>query len=332
MSGVLEAKIRLMRGRFLLDAAFAAPGVGVTALFGPSGAGKSLLLSALAGLARLQSGRIVLGERVLDDTAQALHTPAHRRGVGLVFQDARLLPHLSVRANLRFAQRRAPLRANGVLFDDATTFFEVGTLLDRPVHNLSGGEKSRVALARAVLTAPDFLLLDEPFAALDGARRRAFLTVLREMSRTFALPMMTVTHQIDDVTALADHVIGIREGRVVAAGPLQTAAADEPFQDLLDARDTGAPIRLGSQTAAAPAVWVRADNVLLARSAPSGLSARHVWPVHITQVKREGDNSVLVSLRAEDTTLFARVTPAAADELDLARGGAAWAIVKAHSL
>jgi len=330
MSAALTGAVKLSRGRFALDAAFNLPGAGVTALFGPSGAGKSLLLSALAGLARLQAGRIVLGDRVLDDVAQTLHTPAHMRGIGLVFQDARLMPHLTVRANLTFAQERAPPQANAVGFDDATAFFDIGALLDRRVLNLSGGEKSRVALARALLSAPEFLLLDEPFAALDGARRRAFLAVLRNMSRAFALPMLVVTHQIDDVAALADEVVGLDNGKVVAAGPLLAAASAPPFQALLDARDTGAPVKIAGGDH--PAVWVRADNVLLARLSPLGLSARHVWPAQITAVTREGEASVLVALQAEEGALFSRVTPAAADELELARGGAAWAIVKAHSL
>jgi molybdate transport system ATP-binding protein len=331
MSGALLARVRISRGRFLLDADFDAPGLGLTALFGPSGAGKSLLLSALAGLVRLQSGRIALGDRILADASQRMHVPAHERGVGLVFQDARLMPHLSVRNNLRFAQKRAPVRPSAVEFGDAASFFDIVSLLDRPVHNLSGGEKSRVALARAILSGPDLLLLDEPFAALDGARRRAFLSILRRMSREFSLPMLTVTHQIDDVAALADHLIGLDVGRVVAAGPLITAATSNGFQTLLDARDTGAPVKIkgGGE---APMAWVRADNVLLARVAPSGLSARHVWPAQIDALTQETETSVLIRMRADSGILFARVTPAAAAELELARGGDVWAIVKAHSL
>lgn len=331
MSGALAGEVRLNRGRFVLDAAFSFPRAGVTALFGPSGSGKSLLLSALAGLARLQAGRIVLGERVLDDVSENLHTPAHMRGIGLVFQDARLIPHLTVRANLTFAQKRAPPHADGVRFEDAASFFDIGALLDRRVHNLSGGEKSRVALARALLSAPDFLLLDEPFAALDGARRRAFLVVLRNMCRSFALPMLVVTHQIDDVAALADDVVGLDNGKVVAAGPLLSAASRSSFQSLLDARDAGAPFRIAARVEN-PAVWVRADSVLLARVSPSGLSARYVWPAEITAVSREGEDSVLVSVQTEEGVLLSRVTMAAAEELELARGGAVWAIVKAHSL
>jgi molybdate transport system ATP-binding protein len=331
MSSGLSAHVRVARGRFLLEANVTAPGEGVTALFGPSGAGKSLLLSALAGLVRLQSGRIELGGRLLDDTGQGLHTPPHMRGVGLVFQDARLLPHLNVRANLAFAQKRAPKRQGSLRFDEAVSFFDIASLLDRSIHNLSGGEKSRVALARAVLSAPELLLLDEPFAALDGARRRAFLATLKDMSRAFALPMMVVTHQIDDVAALADSVVALAAGKIVAAGPLMEVAVDERFQALLDAHDSGAPVKIAGQGPAA-AVWVRADNVLLARAAPNGLSARHVWRSEIEHLTHENETSTLVRVRAEQGAIFSRITPAACAELQLEQGGEVWAIVKAHSL
>ena len=331
MSGGLAAHVRVARGRFLLEANVTVPGEGVTALFGPSGAGKSLLLSALVGLVRLQAGRIELGGRLLDDASQSIHTPPHARGIGLVFQDARLLPHLNVRANLAFAQKRAPKRQGSLRFDEAVSFFDIASLLDRSIHNLSGGEKSRVALARAVLSAPELLLLDEPFAALDGARRRAFLATLKDMSRAFALPMMVVTHQIDDVAALADSVVALAAGKIVAAGPLMEAAVDERFQALLDAHDSGAPVRIAGQSPAA-AVWVRADNVLLARAAPIGLSARHVWRSEIEQLTPENENSILVRVRAEQGAIFSRITPAACAELQLEQGGEVWAIVKAHSL
>ena len=172
---MLEADIKLCQGRFALDARFTAPD-GITALFGPSGAGKSTLLSALAGL-KPASGRIALNGKSCEQLGP------HRRGLGLVFQDARLFPHLTVRGNLAYAHRRAPARLE---IAEVAEFFDIANLLDRPVGNLSGGEKSRVALARALVAAPDFLLLDEPFAALDGARRRAFLQVLRTAHRKYA--------------------------------------------------------------------------------------------------------------------------------------------------
>jgi molybdate transport system ATP-binding protein len=329
MSAGLVADIQLRRGAFALNARFETPHAGVTALFGPSGAGKSLLLSALAGLHRIEAGRITFGDRVLDDAATRTRTPAHLRGIGLVFQDARLLPHLSVRANLEYAFKRAPPHRQQVTITDVAEHFDIAALLDRAVRNLSGGERSRVALARAILSKPDLLLLDEPFAALDGARRRSFLSVLRDMHRTFSMPMLVVTHQIEDVAALADHVIGLRRGAVVAAGPLAPTVANEAFQTLLDVRDVGSAVRLG---ASAPSAWIRADHVLLASVPPVGLSARHVWQARILEITAEDEGSVLVRLDTEVGPMFARVTPAAAAELGLTQDGVVWAIVKAHAM
>lgn len=327
MSFPLSVAARLRRGDFALDVAFDAPAGSITALFGPSGSGKSLTLSATAGLASLTSGRITLGERVLEDTDARVRMPAHLRGIGLVFQDARLLPHLSVRKNLAFALKRAPPGAASISCADAAASVGIEDLLDRPVHNLSGGEKSRVALARALVSAPECLLLDEPFAALDGVARRAFLSMLRETNRNRALPMLVVTHQVDDVASLADHVVAMRAGRVEASGSPMVVAQSAAFQAALDARDSGAPVRVGDAV-----VWVRADNVLLARVAPTGLSARYVWPGRIKAMAFEAERSVLVTVRTENGVLFARITVDAANELQLSCGDATWAVVKAHAL
>lgn len=325
----LAVDIAMRRGAFALAARFDAPASGIAAVFGPSGAGKSLLLLALAGLGRIDSGGIRLGERVLHDSAAGVCVPAHLRGVGLVFQDARLLPHLSVRGNLEFAASRAPSGAARLSLAEAAQYFDIAALLDRPTRHLSGGEKSRVALARALLSAPDLLLLDEPFAALDGPRRRAFLDTLRRMHAEFALPMLVVTHQIDEAATLASCLIALKDGQTLAAGPLAELAGAPAFQQLLDARDIGAAVQLAG--ASAP-VWVRADHVLISLSEPAGLSARHVWQAQIESMAGEGPLSTLVRLRAQTGALFSRVTPAAVRELGLAPGASVWAVVKAHAL
>ncbi|MGE3142408.1 MAG: molybdenum ABC transporter ATP-binding protein [Hyphomonadaceae bacterium] len=330
MSRDLEAALAVRRGAFRLDAAFTAPGDGITALFGPSGAGKSLLLGALAGFERLESGRVVFDGRVLDDVGLGRRTPPHLREIGIVFQDARLFPHLSVRGNLRYAEARAPQGGGALALEEAAERFDLTALLDRRPRNLSGGEKARVALARAVLARPRLLLLDEPFAALDGVRRRVFVKALRALHEALRIPMIVVTHQIEDVAALADHVVALRAGAVVAAGPLAAATATEAFQALLDARDSGAAAVLRAGEGAA---WVRADQVLLAASAPTGLSARHVWPARIASLAQEADGAMLAVLETEaGQALRARVTAEAAAELALAPGRPAWAIVKAHAI
>lgn len=324
---VLSVEASVTRGAFKLDAKFTAPMDGVTALFGPSGAGKSLLLSAIAGLTRLDRGAISIGDRTLDDLAP------HTRGVGLVFQDARLFPHLSVRGNLDFAAHRAPRKL--LSLEEAANLFDIGAFLERPVRNLSGGERSRVALARALLSAPDFLLLDEPFAALDGARRQSFLDTIRTIHQRFGLPMLVVTHQIDDAAHLATHLIGLRNGAVLVSGALQPTAASTEFQSLLGPRDAGVAVPLARlhgklQTNSASA-WVRADAVLLATQPPQGLSARNVWPGRVKTIMPEA-TAKLVRVETDIGDVLARITVEAAEELQLAEDAAVWAIVKTHAI
>lgn len=322
------------RGAFSLAVDFDAPMQGITVVFGPSGAGKSMLLSTLAGLHRLAEGRVSLNGVVLEDVAAKERVSPHLRGIGLVFQDARLFPHLSVRGNLRYAERRRPAARLAPIVDEIAAQLDIADLLDRAVRNLSGGEKSRVGLARALLSAPELLLLDEPFAALDGKRRRAFLAMLRDISDRTRLPMMVVTHQIDDVAELADHVVALKDGAVIAHGSASDVMRRQEFTALLDGRDIGARVEVSAIPGGPPGrgVWVRADSVLLASEAPRGLSARNVWQGHIASIVREPDGSALVSLASQVGYISSRITPEALAELRLVEGGKAWAVVKTHSI
>jgi molybdate transport system ATP-binding protein len=330
---LLEADVRLRQGEFLLDACFTAPADSITALFGPSGAGKSTLLSVLAGLKGCE-GRIALNGRVCADGAAGLHVPPHQRGFGLVFQEARLFPHLTAGQNLAYARRRAP--ASRYEIGDVAAFFDIAGLLERPVGNLSGGEKSRVALARALLAAPEFLLLDEPFAALDGARRRAFIDVLLAAQRRYQIPMMVVTHNIDDAASMASHLIALKQGKVVAQGLFAAVAQQAQFQALLDRRDIGAVLSTAALRSAkdgsAGGLWLRADHVLIAVAPPQGLSARNILEGRISMLRAEPQGSLLVTLETEAGPVLARVTPEAARELDLKPGKPAWAVVKAQAV
>jgi molybdate transport system ATP-binding protein len=322
---MLDADLHLDQGKFSLDARFTAPD-GITALFGPSGAGKSSLLAALAGL-KAATGRIALNGKSVEGLA------AHQRGFGLVFQDARLFPHLTVRGNLAYAHRRAPPH---FAIAEVAEFFDIAAFLDRPVGNLSGGEKSRVALARALVAAPDFLLLDEPFAALDGARRRAFLQVLHRAHDQYKIPMLVVTHNIDEAAALASHLVALDGGKVLAQGGFAEVARQPGFQALLDQRDIGAVLPAAAlhsaKNEAAQGYWLRADHVLLAARRPEAISARNILEGRITALTREEDGSVLVSLQTASAPLLARVTAEAAQELALAQEKTAWAVIKAHAV
>jgi molybdate transport system ATP-binding protein len=323
----LSADIALELGTLKLAAKITAPGDGITVLFGPSGSGKSTILSVLAGLKRADRGDIRLGHHAVDEL------PPHRRGIGLVFQDARLFPHLSVRENIAYAWKRAPEQKRPAI-EAVASFFDIAAQLDRPVTNLSGGEKSRVALARAVAAAPDFLLLDEPFAALDGARRRAFIQVLTDMHRNYRLPMMVVTHNIDDAAALATHLVALTEGRVVVQGAFVDTCRAPQFQALLDTSDIGVAMPASSLRSAygGRSLWLRADQVLLASEEPHALSARNVLAGEVSAVIAESEQSRLVELITRSGIVLSRVTPEAVHDLSLAPGKKAWALAKAHTL
>lgn len=335
MTGALQAEMGLRQGQFLLKACFHIPADGITILFGPSGSGKTTVLKILAGLRRADQGRIVLDGRVLSDSRNSIFVPPYRRGVGLVFQDARLFPHLTASQNIHYAWSRAA-PAKRLDIDEVARFFDISALLERPVGNLSGGEKSRVALARALVSRPGFLLLDEPFAALDGARRRSFIQVLHAMNRAYDLPMMVVTHNIDDAAALGSHLLALANGRVVACDAFERASREVGFRALLDRADVGVSVSAsllrtlhGQDTGS---VWVRADQVLLAVERPRAISARNIVEGTITALTRETDGGVLIDIATEVGSILARVTLEAADELKLSQAQRIWALVKAYQL
>lgn len=214
---MISIAIRRRVGDFLLDVAFEGPRDGVTALFGPSGAGKSSMLAAIAGSGTIEAGRIALGDHVLFDSASGINVPPRARRIGWVFQDARLFPHLRVEANLRYGLKRAP-GPHRIGFEHVVAVLDIAHLLRRGVRDLSGGERQRVALGRALLSQPELLLLDEPLAALDGGRKGEILAYIARLKADFALPMLYVTHSADEVRAVADHVVLLDQGRVVATG------------------------------------------------------------------------------------------------------------------
>lgn len=240
---MIEVAVRRRLGAFTLDVAFEGPGDGVTVLFGPSGAGKSATLAAVAGTVAVERGRVVLGGRALTDTVAGVFVPPPRRRIGWVFQDARLFPHLRVEGNLRYGLKRAPL-PHPIAFDHVVEVLDIAPLLDRGVAELSGGERQRVALGRALLSQPELLLLDEPLAALDGARRGEILAYIQRLKADFALPMLYVTHDVEEVRAVADHVVMLDAGRVVAQGGVAVVGGGRIRATVVSRDATGVVVRV----------------------------------------------------------------------------------------
>jgi len=236
----LEVALRHRHPDFHLDVGFVVPATGVTALFGPSGAGKTLTLRHLAGLERADAGRIALGGRVLFDAATGIHVPPRARRVGLVFQDYALFPHLSVGGNVAYGLTAVPDGARSERVNDLLDRVGMSGYGARGIRTLSGGERQRVALARALAAEPELLLLDEPFAAVDFRARRGLRRALTEIQQSTGVPMVLVTHALEDVRALADTLVLIDAGRVAASGPAKDLLDDPPSgtaAELLGTRD-----------------------------------------------------------------------------------------------
>ena len=339
---------------FALDVAFTAPEAGVTALFGPSGCGKSTILSAVAGLLTPAAGRIAVGPEILLDTARRISVPAEHRRCAMVFQDARLFPHLSVETNLRYGLRRAPRGATGPGFAEVVALLGIDHLLQRRPAGLSGGERQRVALGRALLARPLLLLMDEPLAALDAARRREVLPFLARLRDAAGLPILYVTHALEEVDALADHLVLLEAGRVLAAGPVEDLAGRTDLAMLAGRRDAGVLIpctvtgdadglsRLGfaggtlvTTTHPGPPgtrlrLRVRARDVAVAVEEPRGLSTQNILPATLLAFAEAPDpGEVFLRLAAGPTVLLARITRDSVRRLGLRPGMPLWALVKA---
>ncbi|MFB2593501.1 molybdenum ABC transporter ATP-binding protein [Paracoccus sp. p4-l81] len=348
----VSVRLRHDFGGFSIDLAFDAP-PGVTVLFGPSGSGKSTVLNAVAGLLRPQSARISVAGRVLTDTARGIFVPPHRRRLGLIFQDGRLFPHLSVRQNLRygrwFAPRGARIPPEGQVID----MLGIGALLDRAPATLSGGERQRVAIGRALLSGPDLLIADEPLSALDDPRKAEILPFLERLRDEGGVPMLYVTHAPTEVARIATTLVVLDQGRLRRAGPAPDVLADPDTAG--PGRAAGAVIaaqviahhddgvtelaagdatlylpRLAAAVGTRLRLRIAAADVMLARGVPQGLSALNLLPGVVQGLARR-DGAVLVQLLTPAGPILARITERSARRLEVAPGAELTAIVKSLS-
>jgi molybdate transport system ATP-binding protein len=356
---MLQVELQHHAGAFTLDARLAAPVPGLTVVYGRSGAGKTTLLNLIAGLARPTAGRITLGDEVLVDSVRGIAMPPEARGIGYVFQDLRLFPHLDVRGNLDFGQRRARGRTAAIPRRRALELLDLGSLLERRIAGLSGGERQRVALGRALLAHPRLLLLDEPLAAIDAARRAELLPYFERLREERALPVLLVTHQYEEVLRLASEVVLLADGRVLAQGTptalclrpeLQPLVGPEALGTVIDSHVASIDTALGLATVPigsagslrVPAaglqpgqplrVQLLARDLILATREPLGLSVRNRFQGQVLALREAGDHDCLVDIDAAGTRLVARVTGLAARELALAPGVPVWVLVKSVSL
>ena len=338
----IDARFRATLGSFDLDAEFSLPSRGVTALFGASGSGKTTLLRLIAGLNRAPGSLIVNGETWQDD-----HTflPTHRRALGYVFQEASLFPHLNVNGNLEYGWKRVPPAERRIGFDDVVEWLGLAALLAHRAQQLSGGQRQRVAIGRALLASPRLLLMDEPLSALDAASRADILPYLERLHRQLELPIIYVSHALDEVARLADTLLLIEAGTITYQGPLVDGLTrlDLPLAH----RDTAGTVidttvvshdaefhltqvSHGSLTLSLPGlhaapgqplrIRVAARDISLTLTPPTQTSILNLLPARITELVDDAPGQVLVRLALEDAVLLSRITRKSAHALDLQPG------------
>jgi molybdate transport system ATP-binding protein len=353
----LAIDIRHRLGTFLLDAQFETGG-GLVALFGRSGAGKTSIVNVIAGLIRPDQGCVTIDGVVLVDTARGLFVPRHRRRIGYVFQEGRLFPHLTVRQNLLYGRWFAPRAERAGELERVVDLLGIEGLLERRPGRLSGGEKQRVAIGRALLADPRLLLMDEPLAALDEARRAEILPYIERLRDQSRVPIVYVSHSVAEVSRLASSIVVLSEGRVAAAGPTSEIMHRLDLFPLTGRAEAGAIVeatverhderfgltelrsraglwrlpRLDAPVGARLRLRVRARDVMLAKTAPVDVSALNVLPGVVADIGAHDGPIVEVRLDCNGEALLARLTRYSVERLGLAPGTPVHALVKSVAL
>ncbi len=355
---MIEIEVLRRRKKFSIEVKTSLEQVGITTLFGPSGSGKSTLIELVAGLLKPDSGRIVVDGHVLFDHAAGIDLRPEQRRLGLVFQDARLFPHLSVRANLIFGMRRLAPQDRRLAFDDVVDLLGIGRLLTRRPVQLSGGERQRVAIGRALLASPDLLLMDEPLASLDQPRKNEILPFIRRLPDELAMPVIYVSHALEEVIRLSDRVVVLSEGQVRASGPVEDilsrpdlapltgrfwagavidaeVAASDPVFALTELHFPGGTL-LVPQLDHAPGtrvrVRVRSRDISIGLTPPVQSSVLNAIAATVVSITEDDIAQADIVLDARGTRLLARITRRSVAHLGLAPGSQVYAMIKAASV
>ena len=355
MSGI-EVSLQSQLGGFSLDVTFEAPARGVTALFGRSGSGKTSVLRAVAGLVRTPRGIVRINRETWQDETRFI--PTHQRPLGYVFQEASLFPHLSVKRNLEYGWRRVPAADRQIPFHDVVELLGIGALLKRATHSLSGGERQRVAIARALLTSPKLLLMDEPLSALDHGAKQAILPYLESLHDEFAIPSLYVSHDPNEVARLADHMVMLDQGKVLAQGDAATLLTrlDLPLSGYDDASALlegtvsshdhtyhltwismhGGRVAVSREDLPVgrhARVQIQARDVSLSLKAHSDTSILNILPARVVDTHDINQTQMLVRLALEDgQTLLSRITRRSAMGMGIHEGMQLYAQVKSVAL
>ena len=331
---MLELNFSQTLGNHCLTINETLPANGITAIFGVSGAGKTSLINAISGLTRPQKGRIVLNGRVLNDAEKGICLTPEKRRVGYVFQDARLFPHYKVRGNLRYGMSKSMVDQ----FDKLVALLGIEPLLDRLPGSLSGGEKQRVAIGRALLTAPELLLLDEPLASLDIPRKRELLPYLQRLTREINIPMLYVSHSLDEILHLADRVMVLENGQVKAFGALEEVWGSSVMNPWLPKEQQSSILKVTVlehhphyAMQAALRIRIQASDVSLVLQPPQQTSIRNVLRAKVVN-SYDDNGQVEVELEVGGKTLWARISPWARDELAIKPGLWLYAQIKSVSI
>ncbi|HFC04882.1 MAG TPA: molybdenum ABC transporter ATP-binding protein [Rhizobiales bacterium] len=352
---LLDCTLNRRKNTIAAQARFDLPGI--TALFGPNGCGKTTLLRMIAGLEPATSGTIALNENKWQTGKKS--TPTHKRNIGFVFQDARLFEHLTIADNLKFAEKRAHRSGPDIHRHDVITAFALAELLDKKPATLSGGERQRVAIARALVSRPQLLLMDEPLSALDIKRRAVIMGFIETIPEKFGIPILYVTHAIDEVARLADNIVLMDSGHIIAHGPVEETLARLDLPPLTGRFEAGTiitgtvgqtepqfsltTIHLGNQSLTIPhldlpvgqqiRLRIRARDVALATKEPTGISIRNILRATVSEIMPEPDTAFAeIRLDVENQSLRSRITRASLHDLELQPGKPVLALIKSIAM